>query len=270
MAVCWLSARTCRGWASAQRLRPWLATRHSSLFFVFSPLVTVFVSNGCTQPKFRTSGPYPSQKICGNEAFTSRVVGDAIISMSTTLVREDSFSSRLDLSFSRGSKLHMLSFQLLIDRFQLRARLGRNSLEENEWLFPFPSPLNEGRPWPEFGPNYWLPYNSETTVVPATWFHLVVPELDEWRRWQWLSEFRLARWREIVAVVRRGVRLWTQALQLLLRTLCRPLFACHLSRKEHVWMLLHGAHPARGDAGISQPAFAQLWEGTLRIRPANP
>jgi len=140
-------------------------------------------------------------------------------------------------------------------------------LEANERLFPLPSTPNEELPWPEFGPYYWLPY-TETTVAPVTWTLLAAPEPNEWRRLQWLSEFQFARRKEIFAAVRRSVRLWTQFLQLSIKALGRPLFACHLSRKEHVWMLLHGAHPAREDAEISQPAFAQLWEGTLRIRPA--
>ncbi len=175
--------------------------------------------------------------------------------MRTTLVPEDSFSPGLDFSFSRASKLHMLSFQLLIDHSQLRAKVGRNRLAEGDWSFPVLAPLDNGLAF-EFDLCYWAERSSEASAV------------EEWYCWRWLTEHRFAQWRETFAAEKLNVRLGTLVWQLLLKTLCRPLFACHLSRKEHVWMLLHGAHAARGDAGISQPAFAQLWEGTLRIRPA--
>jgi hypothetical protein len=227
----------------------------------FFPILIVPLLFGC-EDRVATR-----QKICGNGDFTSQVFSDAMTTMGMMLIPEDSFSSRLHHSFRRASELHMLSLQLLIDRFQLRAKLGRNWLEANELLIPLPYTPGEELLWPEFGPYYWLPY-VETTVTPATWTLLAAPEPNEWRRWQWLAELRSARRKEIFAVVRQSVRLLTQFLLLSIKALGRPLFACHLSRKEHVWMLLHGAHPAREDAEISQPAFAQLWEGTLRIRPA--
>jgi hypothetical protein len=133
------------------------------------------------------------------------------------LVPEDSFSSRLLQSFSRASKSHMLSVQLLLDRLQLRAKLGSNWLEVNDVLFPLPYSLSEELTWPEFGPYHWLPY-SETAVAPATWSLLSAPEPYEWRRWLWLSEFQFERRKEILAVVRRSVRLCTQFRQLAIKT----------------------------------------------------
>lgn len=187
-----------------------------------------------------------------------------------TLTPRDTFSRWLDQSFHRASKYRMASFQLLIDHFQLRAKVGRNRLEVSDWSFPFPTPFDTGLIGSEFEPYYWLEYSSETSVV-ATSFRVLSPEsVEEWHRWRWLTEFRLARWREVFAGVKLNVKLGTLVWQLLLKTLCRPLFADHLSRREYLWMLLHGAHPPRQDAGIFRPAFAQLWEGTLRISPATP
>ena len=182
------------------------------------------------------------------------------------LVPQDSFSSRLNDSLSWASKFPLLSFQHFIDRFELRAKLGRNRLAESDWSFPFPPPLDRGL-GSELELYYWVEDSSETSVVSS--FCVVSPKsIEEWHRWRWLTEYRFARWREIFAGVKLNVRLATQAWQLLLKTLCRPLFADHLSRKEYIWMLLHGAHPPRQDAEIFRPAFAQLWEGTLRISPA--
>jgi hypothetical protein len=174
-----------------------------------------------------------------------------------TLAPQDTFSRWLDPSLPLASKYGMVSFQLLIDRFQLRAKVGRSRLEESDWSFPFPAPLDNGL----FELYYWVEHSSETSASPQN--------VEEWHRWRWLTEYRFARWRETSARVKLTLRLVTQAWQLLLKTLCRPLFADHSSRKEHLWMLLHGAHPPRQDAGIFRPAFAQLWEGLLRISRAT-
>ncbi len=181
------------------------------------------------------------------------------------LAPQDTFSCWLDQSFHRASNYRMASFQLLIDHFQLRAKVERNRLEVSDWSFPFPTPFDSGLIGSEFEPYYWVEYSSETSAV-ATSFRVLSPEsVEEWHRCRWLTEFRLARWREIFAGVKLNVRLGTLVWQLLLKTLCRPLFAGHLSRKEHLWMLLHGTHPPRQDAGIFSTCIRTVVEGTLRI-----
>jgi hypothetical protein len=208
-------------------------------------------------------GPCAGSKICGNEAFTAKGVSDAMNTM-YTLAPQDTVSRGLDQSFHWASNYHMSSFQPLIDRFKLRANVGRNRLDVNDWSFPFPTLFDSGLISFRFEGYYWVDYCNETAA--ATSIHKVSPEsVEEWHRWRRLTEFRFARWREIFAEVKLNVRLATQAWQLLIKTLSRPAFANDLSRKAHIWMLLHGAHPPRKDAGISRPAFAQLWEGTLRI-----
>jgi hypothetical protein len=185
-----------------------------------------------------------------------------------TLAPQDTFSRWLDQSPPLASKYGMVSFQLLIDRFQLRAKVGRNRLAESDWSFPFSAPLDNGL-GSEYELYYWVEHSSETSAVPTS-FRVVSPKsVEEWHRWRWLTEYRFARWRETFAGVKLTLRLVTQAWQLLLKTLRRPLFADHFSHKEHLWMLLHGAHPPRQDAGIFRPAFAQSWEGLLRISRAT-
>jgi hypothetical protein len=178
-----------------------------------------------------------------------------------SLASQGTLSCGLDQRFHWASTYHMPSFQPLIDRFKLRANVGRNRLDVNDWSFPFLTPLDNRLIGPRFEDYYWVEYCG---TAPATLIH------EEWHCWRWLTEFRFARWREIFAEVKLNVRLATQAWHLLLKTLSRPAFANDLSRKEHIWMLLHGAHPPRKHAGISRPAFAQLWEGMLRISPTTP
>jgi len=188
----------------------------------------------------------------------------------STLAPQNTFSYLLDQGFRRASNYHMLPFQLLVDRFQFRATVGRNRLQESDWSFPFLTPFDNKLIGPRFEGYYWVEYCSQASN-PGTSIPVVSPEsVKKWHCWRWVTEFRLARWGEIFAGVKLNVRLGTLVWQLLLKTLCRPLFADHLSRTEHFWMLLHGAHPPRQDAGIFRPAFAQLWEGTLRISPATP
>jgi hypothetical protein len=177
-----------------------------------------------------------------------------------TLAPQDTFSSGLDQSFHWDSKYHMPSFQRFIDRFKMRANVGRNRLDVNDWSFPFLTPFDNRLIGSGFEGYYWVEYCG--TAVVATSIHVVSPEsVEEWHRWRRLTEFRFARWREIFAEVKLNVRLATQAWQLLLKTLSRPAFANDLCRKEHVWMLLHGAHPPRKDAGILRPAFAPVVGG---------
>jgi len=47
-----------------------------------------------------------------------------------TLAPQDTFSRWLDPSLPLASKYGMVSFQLLIDRFQLRAKVGRSRLKK--------------------------------------------------------------------------------------------------------------------------------------------
>ena len=188
-----------------------------------------------------------------------------------TLASQDAFPCWMDQSFHRASNYRMASFQSLIDDFQLRVRVGRNRLEVVDWSFPFLTPFDSERIVSEFEPYYWVEYSGDTSVV-ATSVRVPSPEsVEEWHRWRWLTEFRLARWREIFAGVKLNVRLGTLVWQLLLKTLCRPLFADHLSRKEYLWMLLHGAHPPRQDAGIFPTCIRTVAGGyAVRINSTTP
>ncbi len=71
----------------------------------------------------------------------------------------------------------MPSFQPLIDRFKMRANIGRNRLDVNDWSFSFLTPFDNRLIASGFEGYYWVEYCG--TAVVATSIHVVSPESVE-------------------------------------------------------------------------------------------
>ncbi len=170
-----------------------------------------------------------------------------------------------DADFDQVSKFHMLAFHLDNAQALLRAKLGRAQLELSHLLPPTPAAICDQARF-ETELYHWLQYDGETSAQLTSFQAVRSENLDEWQRSWRLDRFRLARWQEIISLLRQSY-LWVGRLvSMLIDRLTRPLFSYQIIRRERAWSLLHGSHPPREDAGISRPAFAE--PGRVCCEPA--
>ena len=149
---------------------------------------------------------------------------------------------------------HQPDFVFLTDHAMVVGELKRANVELSQTL-AVPEPPQVAIRGAEYF--YWLSFSSGMLAESNTLWVATADMLEEWHQWWRRDRALIERLQETLGLLRRLSRLLRRAIRLLVRPHIRPDFHRHISRSERVWLLLHGAHPPREDAGKCRPAFAE-------------
>jgi hypothetical protein len=173
---------------------------------------------------------------------------------------ESSDALKLSVSFNLD-RLRELPFPVMADTYALlgeRLRLAQQRLNETYTYFP----LSIERPVIPAAIFNWMPFAGDSLSPPSCVF--VTPHtLHEWQLWWLFDEFRNWRAEDFCQVLAEAGWLLNETIRLALKKFARPQFPHRVTLKEKIWIVLHGSHPPKEDAG-SATCSRRIGEGVLR------